>query len=205
MGDVSVEFGPLRALAPRYDGIDAKPSYVIVGGLVFTHFSTPLFNQAAQGSGGLAALIGGGPALNIPQSVLSEAMYRWRKAEMGDDGLVVLLRVLKHSVNAGYDLDAVRILRRVNGKNVSGLAGLLENLCAVRTAGERFLYFSFAEDDVEVPRETPEDPDVVLETDAIVAADVEILARNGIHHRVSQDLSSSVCADELQEHHVTSK
>merc|ERR1712039_755059 len=127
---------------------------------------------------------------NIPQSVLSEAMFRWRNTDMGDAGLVVLLRVLKHSVNAGYDLDAVRILRRVNGKNVTGLAGLISNLCTVRRAGERFLYFSFAEDDVEVPSETPEDPDVVLETEAIAAADVDILRANGIHHQVSQDLSA---------------
>lgn len=199
---VSVEFGPLPSMAPRFDGIDAKPSYVIVGGLVFTHFSTPLFNQASQGSGGLAALMGGGPALSIPQSVLSEAMFRWRTAGVGDSGLVVLLRVLKHSVNAGYDLDAVRILRRVNGKNVTGLASLIQNLCTVRAAGERFLYFSFAEDDVEVPSETPEDPDVVLETEAIAAADVDILMANGIHHQVSKDLSTmytETCAQGVQD------
>merc|ERR1712007_372289 len=140
--------------------------------------------------------MGAAPSLILPPSVISEALYRWRgKGTASDEGLVVLLRVLKHSVNAGYNLDAVRILRRVNGKNVTRLADLLTHVCGARTSGERFLYFSFAEDDQEVPSETPEDPDVVLETAAIAAADKDILAANGIPNRVSQDLRAAAACD----------
>lgn len=185
----SVALKPLPAMAPRYDGADARPSYVIVGGLVFTVFSTPLFQQATSGSKTFAALMGEAPSLHIPQSVLNEALYRWRSNANETAGLVVLLRGLKHSVNRGYNLDTVRVLRRVNGQKVDGLLQLVEQLCSLRGSSERFLYFSFMETDSELPSETPEDPDVVLETDAIAAADAEILMANGIPALVSSDLA----------------
>jgi hypothetical protein len=186
---ISVAFASLPSLAPRYDGVDSSPSYMIVGGLVFTQFSTPLLSQNDQGGGELARLLGQSHSLDISQSVRNEALYRWRKGQGDDHGLVVLLRALKHTVNTGYHLNSVRVLQRVNGEVVTGLSQLVRRVCTVRRAGERFLYFSFSEADGQLPDETPEDPDIVLEVAAIGPADQEMLAANGIPALVSRDLA----------------
>merc|ERR1712217_844886 len=117
-------------------------------------FSTPLFNFVRSGQG---------QGVAVPPSVKSEALLRWHKKGSTDEGIVVLLQVLPHSINAGYGGDSVRILRCVNGKNVTRLSDLLEQVCCACKTGEQFLRFTFEEDNNNIPTEIPEHPGIVLE------------------------------------------
>eukprot|EP00928_Gymnodinium_smaydae_P011696 TRINITY_DN14290_c0_g2_i1.p1 TRINITY_DN14290_c0_g2~~TRINITY_DN14290_c0_g2_i1.p1 ORF type:complete len:638 (-),score=107.21 TRINITY_DN14290_c0_g2_i1:344-2257(-) len=197
--NVSVVLTSLPALAPRFDAVDANPSYVIVGGFVFTLFSTPLANEVVNDGGQLAQLLGKTSTVRISQSVYNEAFYRWRQSGSDDSGVVILLRMLKHNVNTGYGVDSIKIVRSVNGKPISSLASLVRGVCAAKRGGDRFVYFSFSQSDASLPTERPEDPDVVLELATIQHAEREILTANGIPAPVSSDLADILresCSDE---------
>lgn len=193
---VSAALHPLPALAPRFDGVDARPSYVLVGGLVFTRMTTPLEAQLDRKLHSNSY----GDWIPVSQAVHNEAFYRWRRNRDEGTGVIVLLRMLAHKVNDGYDEQAssIRVLRTVNGKQIDSLAALVDSVCAARRSGERFLYMTLSNSHRETPCATPDDPhddpDVVLDTAALAAADAQIMEENKIPAAVSEDLDAGCFA-----------
>merc|ERR1712118_408928 len=71
--EVSIIFKPLMPLVPRIEDADhvngERPSYFIIGGLVWTVFSEELLRQVRQEHTGIS----------IPDATEIETLHRWRK------------------------------------------------------------------------------------------------------------------------------
>eukprot|EP00930_Biecheleria_cincta_P026678 TRINITY_DN18763_c0_g1_i3.p1 TRINITY_DN18763_c0_g1~~TRINITY_DN18763_c0_g1_i3.p1 ORF type:complete len:195 (-),score=33.43 TRINITY_DN18763_c0_g1_i3:117-701(-) len=169
---VSAHFAPIPALVPRFDGVDVWPSYFIFGGLVFSRFSAPLVQDYLSRK----------TNLDMPRAILETALLKWRQS---DEEVIVLLRVLKHSVNEGVRSAQMRILESVNDKPVSTMRELVE--AAMSTVGkETFARFGF----LRYGRESGGVEIVeVLKADAVMAANEEILDFHKIPAAVSPDLA----------------
>lgn len=160
-----VEFGPIGPLAPRFDRYDSSPQYVLLGGVVFTKMTVPLINEYLKR----------GPedrSIFMPHPVIDEATDHFRKEPL--DEVVVRLRALKHTVNLGYDLSVVAVLKRFNGEPVQSLKQLAAAADAAIDSGAEFLRFGFGlgEDKAERPFDA-----LVLRAQDVRAADRE-LSRN---------------------------
>jgi len=95
--------------APRFDNMDAHPSWVIVGGLVFTKFSIPLYKQ-----------FGATP----PMPTLMQGLHNFHPEEPDRD-VVVLLDILPAAFNTDYDVPKLAALGKINGKPVTKLADVI--------------------------------------------------------------------------------
>lgn len=161
-------FGPIPPLARRFDRYDSSPRYLLVGGLVFSVMSLPLFNEFCE-------LRREDRRLNVTTTTYFAAVKKWK--DRPEQEVIILLRTLKHPVNLGYNFCSTRILSRFNGKAMESLAQLAEEVSnALDSDGaEEFLRFGFEDD--------PEEFDsMVLKADGIRKADLE-LCKN---HRISQ-------------------
>jgi len=169
--EIVVEFTPIPPLAARFDRYDSAPRYLVLGGLVFSVMTVPLFHEYCETKKEDRRIL-------LPNTVYLAAVDEWK--EDYEQEVVVLLRTLKHTVNLGYDCHEVRDLRRFNGQPVSNLAKLAESATAVlcgpdKTPTVEFLRFGFQDD--------PEDFDsVVLQAAGLQQADAEI-CRN---HRIAK-------------------
>jgi hypothetical protein len=154
----TVCFRPLPPLSPRFDRYDADPEYVLIGGFVFTKMTVPLIMEMRH------AMQNGRGARMSPGVV--KAMSKWKK---GDEEIVLLISVLRHRVNRGYDVSTVRIVESVNGKEVPTLKAFAD--ATAEPSGAEFLRIRFAGDDHDA---------LVLRAADLAAADKELLRRNKI-------------------------
>lgn len=164
-----IVFAPIPPLARRFDRYDSSPRYLLVGGLVFSVMSLPLFNEFCE-------LRREDRRLNVTTTTYFAAVKRWK--DRPEQEVIILLRTLKHPVNLGYNFCSTRILSRFNGKSMESLAQLAEEVSKALDADgstEEFLRFGFEDD--------PEEFDsMVLKAEGIRKADLE-LCKN---HRISQ-------------------
>ena len=168
---------PIPPLLPRYEGVDAFPSFAIFGGLVFTRLSMPLYQE----------LIGGEEGIGLSKtSALINCAQRWKQYE--DEDIVILLRVLRHPVNEGIDVTCsdLRVVSQVNGNKIATLGGLVTAALTVLRSSSQHLVFTFQVDDrLGINGVSSEE---VLPVYHLLDADSEILAQNGISSPVSEDL-----------------
>eukprot|EP00406_Dinophysis_acuminata_P002139 CAMPEP_0179214168 /NCGR_PEP_ID=MMETSP0797-20121207/2156_1 /TAXON_ID=47934 /ORGANISM="Dinophysis acuminata, Strain DAEP01" /LENGTH=530 /DNA_ID=CAMNT_0020920151 /DNA_START=39 /DNA_END=1631 /DNA_ORIENTATION=+ len=169
----TVTFSPIPPLAVRFDRYDSSPRYILLGGLVFSVMTIPLFSEYAEAKKEERRIL-------LPNSVYLSATDEWKEHE--DQEMVVLLRTLKHTVNLGYDCSEVRQLKRFNGIPVRTLSGLADAAAAVLdgpggAATVEFLRFGFEDD--------PEDFDsIVLQASGLRQADAEICK----NHRIAKSV-----------------
>jgi len=166
--DIRVAFKPIAPRVPRYDTV---PSYVVVGGLVFTKFTVPLYN----------AFSAVGPR-KFDQSVPSETeqtLDTWKRDP--DEDIVVLLDGLSAPVNEFYEFPRMSMLHSLNGEPVKSLAQLIELLPKAFEA--EFLEFSFEASGFSA-----------LVLDAKLAADdTELLSAYAVPAPASDDLLAAWC------------
>lgn len=210
---MSAELGPISPLVPRFDdtavgltqadigtrkaqelGFAATPSYFVVGGLVWTILSQPLFNNLAEND------------FSVPHAT-TLCMYRWKQASAKDAAnsafggcgtetkeVVVLLKGLDHKVNENYGMSLVRVLKFFNGEPVESLAGLIGQVGRAFQSKSRFLSFSFdALEDGNDLAASENDPDIVLNAKEVIKAEAsgEILSSYGLQSPVSEDLGEA--------------
>ena len=132
--------------------------YVLIGGFVFTKMTVPLIMELRH------AMQNGRGARMSPGVV--KAMSKWKK---GDEEIVLLISVIRHRVNRGYDVSSVRIVESVNGKEVPTLKAFAD--ATAEPSGAEFLRIRFAGDDHDA---------LVLRAADLAAADKELLKRNKI-------------------------
>jgi len=186
---ISAVCKPIPALMPRYDDIDTEPTYLIVGGLVFTPITTPLkceFFEKQKDCG-----------IYVPKESLVPALYAWKERE--DQQIVCLLRGLKHKVNAGYDLNNMRVLQKFNSVDIDNLQQLKDAVEAAKEDPENkpFLCFCFSAVDDECSG-TGEDPDIVLCTKDCLEADQEIMKQHKIPSLSSINIMTSAQRAEIE-------
>jgi len=203
---VSMNLLPVPPLVPRFDdsavgitegeigrrkarelGFASTPSYYAVGGLVWSVLSQPLINAVGE---------------KVPHAT-SLCMYRWKRAgntldgPLGDcgtetDQVVILLRGLDHKVNENYGKNLIRVLRFINAEPVVSLKGLIGQVAQAFQSKTPYLTFTFAAlEDGEDVSGNGEDPDVVLDTAAVLKTEAsgEILSAYGLQSPVSEDLA----------------
>lgn len=136
--DKTFQFKPLPALSPRYDGFDAKPHYFIIGGLVWTEMSIPLFLEKAKAK------------VDWPTATLNNAVHNWKlddpTAGSDDHKLVVLLDVLTDDANTYLNLQPLGILWHVNNKPIRSIRQMIKVVAGVVKQGaekdfENFITF----------------------------------------------------------------
>jgi len=165
--EITVVFEPIPALLPRYHGFDAKPSYFIIGGFVFTRLSTPLLLE-----------------LSVPASLLQK-LRTWRN---DTEEVVILQRVLQNSVNEGVEASSVRVLQDINGTPITTMDGLVtETMRIVASGKEDFLRFCF----LEMGKPGGEAQTEVLVAKDVLSADAAILGAYRIPAPVSVDLAGA--------------
>lgn len=187
---------PIRKLVPRIKGIDAQPSYLVVGGLVFVTLTLPWLQQRFSRS-------------DAPPQLLQK-LEDFREFE-GEE-VVVLAKVLAAEVNYGFDdFSCLQLLEfgAYTGGNAADMVKIrslrhLRDLVTVATranvlqscgGGRRGAFMRFR---------LAGKLEVVLATAECEAAREEILRQHAIPRECSEDLLSK---DELQQEqklHVTS-
>lgn len=137
---------------------EARPSYLIVAGLVFTPLSEPLIDNESEDTIGLRLL----------------AKARYCLPQFEGEQIVILSQILANEVNLGYENMSNQQVLKFNGvkvKNVQHLAHLVD-LC-----NDKYLIFEF-EDKLLV----------VLERQAASLKTPQILQDYGIAYERSPDL-----------------
>ncbi|GIL46280.1 hypothetical protein Vafri_3303, partial [Volvox africanus] len=104
-------------LVPVLDAVDAVPSYLIVGGLVFAPLSSPFLEMVFGGGGGRRSR-----RADIPVPVL--AALNQNKVRKGQQ-VVLLVQVLAHEINHGYRYSVVPC-ESFNGQRLHSLRHLVE-------------------------------------------------------------------------------
>ena len=155
---VTIIASPVPRLVPRLHGVDAFPSYLVVGGLVFVPLSLPWIRsaQGAMGQGAVAALL----------------THAEQDLERRGQQVIVLSTVLSHDVNFGYESFAGEVLVEFQSKTVENLQQLSEMVLLKESGKEKEgkLYsFSF-----ESKRQ------ILLDQNACLQAEKEILDRHSI-------------------------
>ncbi len=113
--DVKIKLKPLVTLTPKL--FDARPSYIIYGGIVFTPLTRNFLMEW-----------GGEWRRKAPQKLLN--FFRFGQPEEGLKQVVVLRSVLAHDVNAGYHNMFNLVITEVNGQEISDMADLKKALAA---------------------------------------------------------------------------
>lgn len=137
---------------------DIKPTYYIVGGLVFTKFTINYIYSIWRS--------------DCAPGILERRIYE--SATPDKQELVVLIQVLADEVNKGYHNFSNLIVEKVNGKNISGMKDLIQKVAETDTG---FL-------DIELENKTK----IILETESMKRASERILKRYRIEADRSEDL-----------------
>ncbi|KAM7527115.1 hypothetical protein LguiB_030525 [Lonicera macranthoides] len=135
-----------------------QPSYLVVGGLVFTPLSEPLIDEEHED--------------NIGLKLMAKARYSFAKFE--GEQIVILSQVLANEVNIGYEDMCNEQVLRFNGvriRNIHHLAHLIDS------CKKKYLVFEFEDNYL-----------VVLERKACSAASAGLLKDYGIPLERSSDL-----------------
>ncbi|KAG8663471.1 hypothetical protein MANES_01G213700v8 [Manihot esculenta] len=154
---VKVVLNPRVHLVPYHvDG--GQPSYIIIGGLVFTPLSEPLIDEECEDSIGLKLL----------------AKARYSLAKFKGEQIVILSQVLANEVNIGYEDMSNQQVLKFNGtpiKNIHHLAHLVDS------CKDRYLVFEFEDNFF-----------AVMEREAASASSSYVLGDYGIPSERSPDL-----------------
>ena len=95
---------PIPSFAPRFHGFDAHPDYVLIGGLVFSRLSVPIFRSVLSSS-------------------LLKKIDKYKQSD--EDEAVIMVNVLQHDINIGSGrLDMP--LKSVNGIEIKSLKQLAQ-------------------------------------------------------------------------------
>jgi hypothetical protein len=156
-------------LVPATDGLDAFPSYLIVGGLVFMPLTAPGMRHInsvlhAQSEEELMALLGH----------LLRLMSKDQEQE--GDQVLILAAVLSSDINIGYEQFGGRTLDTFNGERVPNLKELAKRVHETSEEATPFLNFTF------------DNGEAVLETKACREQDPQLLDSNYIGHWCSADM-----------------
>lgn len=143
-------------LVPRHRARDTMPAYLVVGGLVLTTLSYGL--------------------LDVCVEVISEEAWSAGRAQKksADEQVVVIVSVLAHPVNQGYEVHRLAHLTEFNGAKVTNLRQVAAAVAAVEKG-----YYCF---------KTGAGESIVLDADECRAAEAEILTTYAIPAPVSADL-----------------
>lgn len=174
---LSVEMKPIPPLAPRYHGVDSKPDYVVLGGLVFSRATVPLLRR-----------------YNYWYHVVQRAFNTYKQSP--DQELVVLQKILRHDMNVGAEasLDIVRSVDGVPIKNLQQLADLASSIIDGESENtSKFVEIYLDEEDhnenfTEKSTGPWKFPSIVLERAAIPLATPEICHFYGLTHPISPSL-----------------
>ena len=158
---ITIAAAPVPRLVPRMHGVDAVPSYLVVGGLVFVPLSLPWIRKA------------GGS--NMGQSAIA-ALLTYAEKDLEKDGqqMIVLSTVLSHDVNFGYEKFSGEVLKTLDGVEVFNLKHLNELIQKKDVVGaysyeHRLLSFEF-----DSSRR------ILLSREGALDAEQEILERHSI-------------------------
>lgn len=187
---VTAKLKPIPPLAPRFHEIDARPEYVMLGGLVFSKVSVPLIQT------NLGLYKAGETAIWIDVDYADS--YKQRPTHE----IVVLINVLKHDVNIGVPLTS-KVVKYVDDERVESLKHLAKIALKLNTfeppptngksTSGNFVRIRFnkpspnnGEDDNKTRRHSL--PDIVLDRSKIPEANREICAVHAIPHIISSSL-----------------
>lgn len=159
-------FAPLRSPTHSLTTI-LEPAYYIVGGLVFTPYTGPLYDEVVKN--------------NFRKMVVSthlKGLGDEFKEQEGDE-LILMSRILPHDCNEGYQIFADRVpaLTKVNDQKIRSMMDLIR-ICEASTSP--FLTFSLSP-----PNGVGENKVVISRAEANEACK-EILELNSIPHRMSK-------------------
>ncbi|CAJ1399685.1 unnamed protein product [Effrenium voratum] len=168
--ELQLQAAPLPQLVPRTPGVDARPSYLVVGGLVFTRLTLPwLLARFSE---------------EVRKAPAELQAKLWEHKEHADQEVVVLAKVLSADLNYGYEeFQCCELLRfGAGGAPVRSLKQLrAEVLAALRGEGEggpaAYLRFCFSFN-----------LEIVLDAEQCRTSHNEILRQYGIHQDCSSDL-----------------
>lgn len=168
--EVTVALTPIPPLAPRFHGYDSQPDFVLVGGIVFTRGTVPLYNEYLQARRGNATRF-------ISDSVVWDHYDAYKEDDRHE--LVVLLTILKHDVNLGYGIEHTGILEAFNEQKMKSLAEFAR-LLGEAMCDESMEFFRFRTRKNCKQASDATRPDIVLERAKIEAADKDICATSRI-------------------------
>ncbi len=165
MKEVSVPVTPFETVVPHPEYY-AKPPYYIFGGLVFSVLSTDLLQSW-------------GPNWyeKAPINFAYNLMGAGRLNKDNRENLVVLLQVLSDDVNVGYQGYGNSIITKVNGKDVKSFKDFVLLLNSTKNT-EKFTVL-----------ETEQNIQIILKNENIDKIDAEIIGRNSIPQRYSDDVA----------------
>lgn len=173
--ELNATLGPIPPLAPRFHAYDSIPDFVLIGGLVFTRGTVPLYREYLEAR-----------KKKSPYPYVADVQV-WKYfdsyKEDRDHELVVLLTILTHDVNIGYGLGHVGILEAFNEQKVRSLhelARMYGQHMRKSNEGEEFLRFRTFQDERANKAERSVRPDIVLELAKVESADRDICATNRI-------------------------
>lgn len=103
---VNIMGAPTPELVPRHRVVGTAPTYLIVGGVVFTPLTCGLLDVAVE-------------------ALSEEAWQRGRGAKKHDDEeVIVVISVLGDPINHGYEINRLPLLQKFNGKDVRNMKEL---------------------------------------------------------------------------------
>eukprot|EP00035_Acanthoeca_spectabilis_P025033 m.456539 g.456539 ORF g.456539 m.456539 type:complete len:576 (+) comp21073_c0_seq1:190-1917(+) len=115
---------PTPELVPRHRQVGTAPSYFIVGGVVFTKMTCGLLDVAVE-------------------ALSEEAWQRGRQPKKDPkEEVIVVISVLGHPVNHGYEIHRLPLLKAFNDEPVLNMRELRQKVLAVK---DGFLHFLLAE------------------------------------------------------------
>lgn len=164
---VTVNLQPYQYLIPAHLN-ESKPTYLIVGGLVFTSASDPYLIQRY------------GSLSNAPVRLLSKTYFGVRECEHQE--IVVLSNVLACEATRGYEGSSMRdsAVLAFNGVSINNLAHLA-HLVSSALKSEKYLRF-----DLENSNKV-----IILETQAAKECTEKVLDEHNITSAMSKDLMRS--------------
>jgi S1-C subfamily serine protease len=148
-GDSTIAFKPIPPLAPRYEGVDAFPSWFVTGGLVWTRFTMPLLEEWL------------GSKQALPCLTTNTALHQWKKHDMHQ--VIVLVDTLTDPVNMYLDLPKLSILHSINGQLIESMQDLIETVTGLWATPNEHLKIRlrrgiFSDTDQGVPESKATDP-----------------------------------------------
>ena len=158
---ININAAPVPRLVPRMHGVDAYPSYLVIGGLVFVPLTLPWMRKGAGGNMGQSA-------------VAALLMHAEKQLEKEGQQVIVLSNVLSHDVNFGYERFSGEILKSLNGTdifNLKHLAEVIEESGKIDAFSYESQLYSF---EFESSRK------ILLNREESVQAEKEILSRHSI-------------------------
>jgi S1-C subfamily serine protease len=159
-------------LVPQLDGVDATPSYAIIGGCVFVPLTIPWISRrygSRSSSGAPAGLIN---KLSEPQEAPGEQV-------------VVLGKVLAAEVNYGHqEMQGLQLIE-YNGQRVNNLAALWE---MARRGGSGTASSGGSSDDAFHTFRFANESEIVLDAAECAATEAEVLELHAIPLACSADL-----------------